>query len=410
MIHTNKGNYFLSFCTIITYTRCVKDVGYIGFRFMTLVIRNHSEHPGTHVLIVGVGSYPTFPGYVPGQNTMGQIDSAEIGAQSVANWFAQKFHNPSKPLASLRLLLSNDHGNQWESAEGVQQVDAATSDNFLDAYDAWIADADAQPGSTLVLYFAGHGIGSWADHSLICENYNAAPKRRMEGAVDYNNVLYAIANKSKSSHVWIFIDSCRVSEIAQAINGDYGRKVDDGTGPIGKIGGPKISTFFATSPGGEAHGNAGAPSFFAEAVVKAFESNAFDRRNGRDWACFTDVAFRAISKQLERIYVREDFDLATRPVPYQWNADSDSFLHCLPAERLPTMMVEISCDPDSDNATHTIFWKQGVQETLQQPSGQVWRTELTPGYYSFGAIGGDGRRCRNKNESVVLPFHYIFVG
>lgn len=376
---------------------------------MTLVFHDDAVRVGTHVLVVGVGHYPTFPGYIPGQNSAGQIDSAEIGAQHVANWFLSKFHNPDKPLASVRILLSNDHGNEWASGDKVQNVAAATSDNFIAAYDGWMADGDAHPGSTLVLYFGGHGIGSMEDHSMICANYNVEPRRRMEGAVDYNNVVWSTATRSKCSHVWIFVDSCRSTELPQVVNGEYGRKVDTAAGPIGKIGGPKISTFFATAPGGEAHGNAGLPSFFAEAVVKAFESNAFDQRNGRDWACFTDVAFRAISKQLERIYVREEFDLATQPLPNHWSADSDTFLHCLPAGRSPSMMVEISCHPASDNASHTIFWTQGSEEIIQQPAGQVWRTDLIPGHYSFGAIDIDDRRCRNKSASVFLPFQSIFV-
>lgn len=340
---------------------------------------------------------------------MGQIDSAECGAQHIANWFIDHFHNPERPLSSMRLLLSNEQGNVWASTKGPQQVEAATAVNFVTSYDEWLQTAIADPGSIQVLYFAGHGIGTMNEHSMICADYNAVEARHMEGAIDFNNVLWTTSTKSKASNVWIFVDSCRVTDLPQVINGEYGRKVDMRTGPLGRVGGPKISTIFATAPGGEAHGNPGQPSFFAEAIAKAFQLNAFDRRNGRHWGCFTDIAFKAISKQLERIYLREDIDLATQGAPEHWNADSDTFLHCLPPERLPKLMVDISCKPDTDNASHTIFWKQDGEENIQAPKGQVWRTELTPGNYYFGAIDENGDRCRDKEQLISLPFQYIFV-
>jgi hypothetical protein len=376
---------------------------------MTLVVENANIGPGTHVLVVGVGRYPSYPGFAPGVNTEGQIDSAEIGAQHVANWFAKKFYNPGRPLISLRILLSNEHGNQWRSAHSDVQVAAATTENFLDACAAWLADANKHPGSALILYFAGHGIGNLEQQSLFCEDYNRVPARKMEGAIDYMNLERTIANESKASYAWIFVDTCRTNSMQQTINGEFGRKVNTGSGPIAYIGGPRISSIFSTPPGGTAHGNAGAPSFFSEAMVKAFEGNAYCRRDGRQWACFTDVAFRAISKQLERIYIRERFDLAKHRPPRQQFDDTDAVIHCMPPAELPLMMVDISCDPDKDNLSHKLFWVQEGKEVIQQLPGQIWRTEIPPGPCAFGAIDQHGTRCRQLDRPIDLPFQQILV-
>lgn len=376
---------------------------------MTLVVENENIGPGTHVLVVGVGRYPSYPGFVPDINTEGQIDSAEIGAQHVASWFEKKFHNPARPLASLRILLSNKHGNQWRSADGNVEVAAATTENFLNACTAWLDDANKHPGSALIFYFAGHGIGNLEQQSLFCEDYNRVPNRKMEGAIDYMNLERTIANDSKASHAWIFVDTCRGNNMQQTINGEFGRKVNTGSGPIAYIGGPRISSIFSTPPGGTAHGNAGAPSFFSEAMVKAFEGNAYCRRDGHQWTCFTDVAFRAISKQLERIYIREKFDLAKHRPPRQQFDDTDTMIHCMRPEELPRMMVEISCDPDSDNLSHKLFWVQEGKEVIQQLPGQIWRTEIPPGQCAFGAIDQNGTRCRQLDRPIDLPFQQILV-
>jgi hypothetical protein len=376
---------------------------------MTLVVKNAIEGPGTHVLVVGVGRYPSYPGFTPGVNTEGQIDSAEIGAQHIANWFAKKFHHPTRPLASLRILLSNEHENQWRSADGNIHVAAATTENFLDACAAWLADANRHPDSALIFYFAGHGIGTLEQQSLFCEDYNRVPARKMEGAIDYMNLERTIANESTASNAWIFIDTCRGNSMPQTLNGEFGRKVNTGSGPIAPVGGPRISSLFSTPPGGKAHGNAGAPSFFSEAMVKAFEMNAYCHRNGRQWACFTDVAFLAISKQLERIYIREQFDLAKQRPPRQQFDDTNTMIHCLPPDILPRMMVDISCDPNNDNLTHKLFWVQAGEEVIQQVPGQTWRTEIPVGQYAFGAIDQHGTRCRQLDRPIHLPFQQILV-
>lgn len=376
---------------------------------MTLVVENEYNGPGTHVLVVGVGHYPHFPGYCQGLNTEGQIDSAEIGAQHVARWFIEKFFHPAKPLASLRLLLSNEQGSFQFGRSGARLVDAATTENFMDAYADWMADGNQHADNALILYFAGHGIGNLDQQSLFCEDFNRVPTRKMEGAIDYRVLERAIGANSGASHAWIFMDTCRGNDPVQTVNGDFGRKVDSEVGPIANLNGPRISTIFSTAPGGEAHGNAGAPSFFAEAMVKAFETNAFCRRDGMRWSCFSDVAFQAISRQLERIYVREEISLVTQRLPAQRLDATDAMIHCLPPEQSPQMMVDISCAPVTDNAAHTIFWTQAGTEIIQQRPGQVWKTDIAPGKYSFGAINQDGERCRELEESVTLPFQQIFV-
>jgi len=373
---------------------------------MTLVVNNKIDVPGTHVLIVGVGHYPHFPGYRVGVNMLGQIDSAERGAQHVAIWFRDEFHNPERPLATMRFLLSNDQKNTWY-LDNNAQLDAATVQNFKSAYDGWMADAKAQPGSTLVFYFSGHGIASLVQQSLILEDFNLRPTGAMDGAISYANLEQSVQTQSNASHAWFFVDSCRTADIEHVAGQHFGQPVSTSTAPLAKPGGPRIFTINSTLPGHSAIGKKGTPSVFSQALVNAFRTNAYTDRAGRRWACVPDVIGVAISGQIARLQTLIGLTSADCPQPTMSMHETRTPLHYLPDGRKPRMLVDISCDPEGDNASHTIYWKQSGTQVIQAPIGQIWKTELEPGHYDFGALDRAGLDCKPYSTSIYSPYHSI---
>lgn len=75
---------------------------------MSLVWQSEEKKtPGTHVMIVGVGSYPYFPGHTV-ENPVGQVEMTARSAFALAQWFVKSHSNETTPLRSVRLLLSGD--------------------------------------------------------------------------------------------------------------------------------------------------------------------------------------------------------------------------------------------------------------------------------------------------------------
>src|SRR5271166_2453707 len=74
--------------------------------------------PGTHVLLVGIGTYPYLIGGAEPRpdiaEGMRQLDAPSKSARSVADWFLGEFNNPDRPLASLALVLSEPEPSIYE--------------------------------------------------------------------------------------------------------------------------------------------------------------------------------------------------------------------------------------------------------------------------------------------------------
>lgn len=66
--------------------------------------------PATHAIVIGVGAYPHLiggAGPLTNRNEgMAQLSSPPLSARALAEWLIESLHDPSKPLATVALLLS----------------------------------------------------------------------------------------------------------------------------------------------------------------------------------------------------------------------------------------------------------------------------------------------------------------
>lgn len=75
-----------------------------------LIFEGDPKKPGTHVLLIGIGTYPYLLGG-PDQRPeiadgMGQLLTPSPTVRALADWFLDTFENPDHPLASLAMLIS----------------------------------------------------------------------------------------------------------------------------------------------------------------------------------------------------------------------------------------------------------------------------------------------------------------
>lgn len=156
------------------------------------------EKPGTHVLVIGIGTYD----YLIGGNHqneeaaegMGQVPSAANSARTVAGWFLDHFENVERPLASVALVLAEDEAAHFEhsrctiASHPLPNGDIGT---VRDAAVAWVARASTRRDSQIILYFVGHGV--YAGNSvLLCRDFARQTDARFEGSINLEAFLAAL--------------------------------------------------------------------------------------------------------------------------------------------------------------------------------------------------------------------------
>src|SRR5262245_50013185 len=106
--------------------------------------------PGrTHVLVVGVSSYPNLPpkGSPPSPDPV-QLETPVAGAFAFARWMRDTFSNAAAPVSTIRLLLSpsaNELATVPELAAEAGQADAATRANVKAAMLDWWNECKNDP-------------------------------------------------------------------------------------------------------------------------------------------------------------------------------------------------------------------------------------------------------------------------
>ena len=100
-----------------------------------LVHNDEVDGPSTHALVIGVGAYPHLlrgKGMLsPDHDGMGQLSSPSASARGFCRWLIEAINDPSKPLASVSLLLSEPAPSVFRhpSTGHDHRVAAATMEN-----------------------------------------------------------------------------------------------------------------------------------------------------------------------------------------------------------------------------------------------------------------------------------------
>ncbi|MFG2332677.1 caspase family protein [Streptomyces sp. NPDC048604] len=307
----------------------------------------------THALVIGVGAYAHLGGGVaptdhPGATGMRQLSSPPLSARAFARWMIERYHDASRPLGSLALLLSETEPAPFaHPGTGAQHdVEAATIDNIVAAVTEWKERGDHDE-ARLVFYFCGHGVSLGFDTSLLAADMFADRNSPLNGALHFEALARGL-NSCRAGQQVFFVDACRAGSdalVRQVGQDTLGRVPLAGNlRPDGFVA-REHAVYFATLHGEEAFARAGGVSLFTDAMLHSFDGAGSENTEGRVWRVTTGTLMHAISR-----FMREPpfaGVLAGGAVPVSPESFDFDF-HELRGD--PVVPVYIGCRPREDNA------------------------------------------------------------
>jgi len=267
-----------------------------------LVFRDNAvpaASPGTHVLIVGVGKYAfgKGPSASPVGGDLRQLTSPPATARALADWFVKSFTNSKKPLASVALLISEEHATPYTAPRpaGAASVNVppATLANVKQAAGHWADRLRANQHNLAVFCFCGHGASLGEKAALLLEDFGQ-PGAEFDAAIDVDTLRGTMKNSPAVQQVYLF-DCCRTKadDIYRNEESIGTRVVSVPNFQRGHTDRPQQFVLFPTIDGEEAFGVKGEVSVFSRSVIDALTFAAADSSTGV-WRTTTGSLFTTV--------------------------------------------------------------------------------------------------------------------
>jgi hypothetical protein len=176
-----------------------------------IIHRVAGDGPRTHVLIVGVGHYPSLRGGGPGANAstpIGQIESCPRSARALAQWFIDAYHYPQAPLGTVALLTSEQFEQPFQTPSGSWLPLVPDYGTFASAAEAWFQNGNTSQSNRLIFIFCGHGYGYGPETSLLLRDFDFGRLDRWDSALDLGTFHAGMAQCAAAEQIF-FIDACR---------------------------------------------------------------------------------------------------------------------------------------------------------------------------------------------------------
>jgi len=357
-------------------------------------------------MVIGVSAYPHLIGG-KGQTTernegMGQLSSPAPSARAVASWLIEELHDPSKPLATVALLLSEPDPQPFRNPRTGEDhaVEAATMANARQALSEWGARAQSAD-DRLLFYFCGHGLGNGAKAALLLADFGANPHDPLNAAIDFSNFWLGLEAVPAREQCF-FIDACRAnSETAIGANGYMGAPIfapDIFNLPVPAPPPRLAPVYYSTVLGQDAYGWPHRPSPFTDALLRGLKGAGSDNDEG-DWRVSTTGLQKAID-----FFMARALDAGGRRVlqlPATNNMTTFFFHHL---DREPEAVVFVGCRPAEANDIAAFSCvSQGVVGANRAPAPGDWEVVLLPGDYEFIADFPGGKYSRVTKRWYVSP-------
>lgn len=367
---------------------------------------------GTHALVVGVGEYPWLDGGTQPRfahfEGMGQLSSPSVSARAFAEWLLSPtgYHNPACPLASLDLLVSDASTDQFVPPGGASTtIQRARFADIEAAIRAWFQRGN-HADDLLLFFYCGHGVACGLNMTLLPEDYGslqAPPQMSLSLAIDFDGLYLGMDSCAARNQIFC-IDACRVaSGLLIRTQNFAGNPVIPGMAQISSP--PRNAPiYYGAVPGITAFGRPGKPSFFTEALLKAFRGAGADDTSGV-WALQTDTLGRGIHHHLRRAVANT---AAAGQLSMANNIGAPLAFHQLAG--LPECPVDVLCDPESDTAVATLAVSgNGVHDT-RAPDASPWGLDLQLGDYEFEAsVGPPSAKSGRSVSHVAPPFRSVKI-
>lgn len=338
---------------------------------MTTFRLDATEGPGTHVFIVGVGTYPHLKGGTgnptPQPVGMGQLTSPPLSAMKLLEWVDKDLNNPIAPLKSIEVLVSQPVPADYRDKAGLTvTIDGATFANFEVSAKAWFDRASSDEKNVAIFYFCGHGLGDGLNSQLLMADYGST-NRPLRHAANFSAFRLAMG-ACKATKQLFLLDACRVVDPTMLLDpfnmGDSGLPPGNVTKMPTHIANPVI---YSAKTGEQAFGPPGGISFFTEALLHGLDRCGVYLSKGTKWAVSPNQLQLAIAGLLD--------DFSGKPhCPVDGLVGTGFEIHFL--DRAPEVVVSVTLKPSTVNAEATIKATCSGVDHVRANRDHPWRTFL----------------------------------
>lgn len=364
--------------------------------------------PQTHVLIIGVGRYRHLRGgagpVTAGVPPLGQLVSPPVSARALADWFTSRKHdNPTAPLGSVELVLSDSKGQMYVPSGGGDPIpiEDATMQNIEVAFNAWHDRCNAHEANVAIFYFCGHGLQKDVT-VLLPENFAQNPNSKWKEAIDFDRSYRGMASCLARTQYYV-VDACREWTSSMLQDLDVGGQTlkDSIVSKQRQRTAPKL---FATANTLPAFGDTGGVSRVTSALIECLNGGAADKQSGK-WVIDTNHLGESVRKLVAQQNLkrpREEWQLVD-PAGGE-HAVGPQILHVLAADVVPEVWVSFCCEPDAaTDKAH--FYGQRNGEEARAPAPGRWSSVFRAGSYKFGAqfTGKEYKEATMSDEFIRPP-------
>lgn len=370
-----------------------------------IVYAKPTAHPSTHAIVIGVGQYDHLPGGsrkpFPHAAGLKQLKSPPQSARAMARWLVEYYKHPSKPLASLFLLLSDSTSSKFEFTVGGRirraTVPRADSQGVRKAIRAWRDLGHQNPEHLLLFFFCGHGIARAPDLSLLLSDFGADEVAPLDGAIDFRRLRQGMDECAARQQCY-FVDACRVgSDLLIQNDGYAGNPIIQKTGATNSSGRYRQApVLYSTLAGAQAYAKTGKPSLFTTALLEGLAgagSDEDDDDDSRRWRVRTTLLHDAVNLILKDSSERMQLPQLQIPPSDDLTAID---LNVIASPRVP---VVVTCNPEMENVKATLTCQNARIKKTRKPKKDSWRLSLPVDLYDFSA--------RTTTDSAALSAQLI---
>jgi hypothetical protein len=271
---------------------------------VTLIVQREVHGPATHVLAVGVGSYPhlmdgagpLLSGGMAELGQLGQLASSAPSTWAFTSWIRDEFSSATSPLGTVELLLSP--GELYEEPDlSDLHVEPARFDNLQTAFDSWHERCSDHKGNTAIFYFCGHGLRSGSSTVLLLEDFGSSRSNPFRQAIDIEQTQLGMESWAVSR--WFFIDMHRTlaRQIFAAASTAPALVVASVESPRSAF---PAATFYGAIPGSTRSAAPDKVTYFTQSLIDGLRGRAAIR-DGDRWVVNSSSLTAAIQSDLTQL-------------------------------------------------------------------------------------------------------------
>jgi hypothetical protein len=372
---------------------------------MTTVLDTGDQGPGTHALVIGVGSYDHL---LNGNRTLldnpfglKQLGSPPLSAAAFADWLINGLSNEDAPLASVEVVISAPVPIVIKTRAGDRvEIEPATMANIRSAADRWFARANTHDENVAVFYHCGHGLES-SDLALLAQDFGAPggnPPRLWGNAYNFHRTYRGMAN-CKAKGQFFFVDACR--QVSADLLDFDGRDLAALIEPRlrGQNATRNAPILYASARAASAFARTDSVSRFTAALIEALDSNGAERQQGR-WQVSNTTLGRGVIKRIE---LGNAEGVPSQDCLLDGESAGTSTFHVLADTPRVPVVVGSSALPSSA----ALEFRRGVTTPAELTAAgpAPWKLDIRAGTYAVWALNGQDVLA-NLAEEWVLPPAY----